>query len=157
MSPRSRTLAALAVTCAAIAAGAPAAAGATLDWQDCADGFQCTSFDVPRDYAVPEGPTIALAVIRLPATDPSRRIGSLFINFGGPGGDAVSTIHDVGKEVFASLNERFDSALRAPHSLPYLGTGNGPSGASGSSFLLDIGGTFARASLSDSAVAAPPA
>lgn len=46
-------------------------------------------------------------------------------------------------------NERFDSALRAPHSLPYLGAGNSPSGANGSSFLLDIGGTFARASLSD--------
>ena len=48
-----------------------------------------------------------------------------------------------------ALNERFDSALRAPHSLPYLGAGNSPSGASGSGFLLDIGGTFARASLSD--------
>ena len=48
-----------------------------------------------------------------------------------------------------ALNERFDSALRAPHSLPYLGAGNSPSGANGSSFLLDIGGTFARASLSD--------
>jgi hypothetical protein len=48
-----------------------------------------------------------------------------------------------------ALNERFDSALRAPHSLPYLGMGNSPSGASGSNFLLDIGGTFARASLSD--------
>jgi hypothetical protein len=48
-----------------------------------------------------------------------------------------------------TLNERFDSALRAPHTLPYLGAGNGQSSASGSSFLLDIGGTFARASLSD--------
>jgi len=48
-----------------------------------------------------------------------------------------------------ALNERFDSGLRAPHMRPFLPAGNDPSGASGSSLLLDIGGSFARASLSD--------
>ena len=47
----------------------------------------------------------------------------------------------------SALNQRFDRALRAPQTLPYLGASNGQS--SGSSFLLDIGGTFARASLSE--------
>ena len=46
-------------------------------------------------------------------------------------------------------NERIHSALRAPQTLPYLAAGNSPSSASGSSLLLDIGGAFARASLSD--------
>jgi hypothetical protein len=46
-----------------------------------------------------------------------------------------------------ALNERFDSALRAPQTLPSLGAGNAR--PSSSSFLLDIGGSFARASLSD--------
>jgi hypothetical protein len=45
-------------------------------------------------------------------------------------------------------NERIHSALRAPQTLPYLAAGNSPSSAIGSSLLLDIGGAFARASLS---------
>ena len=45
-------------------------------------------------------------------------------------------------------NDRFDSALRAPNTLPYLGLGSGQARAS-SSFLFDIGGKFARASLGD--------
>ncbi len=48
-------------------------------------------------------------------------------------------------------NDRFDGALRAPHTLPYLGVGNGQYGDGGSSLLLDIDGTFARASLSHNA------
>ena len=48
-------------------------------------------------------------------------------------------------------NARFDAALRAPHTLPYLGVGHRQHGTAGSSFLLDIGGTFARASLSGNA------
>jgi hypothetical protein len=46
-------------------------------------------------------------------------------------------------------NDRLDLALRSPHTLPYLGVGYGQYNASGSSFLFDIGGSFGRASLSD--------
>ena len=48
-----------------------------------------------------------------------------------------------------ALNERFDGALRTPQTLPYLGAASALSSTSGSSFLLDIGGAFSRASLSD--------
>jgi pimeloyl-ACP methyl ester carboxylesterase len=47
-------------------------------------GAQCTSVTVPLDYARPNGPTITLAVSRLPATDRKHRIGALFLNHGGP-------------------------------------------------------------------------
>jgi pimeloyl-ACP methyl ester carboxylesterase len=47
-------------------------------------------------------------VARLPAKDPARRIGSLFVNFGGPGGPNVSTLIGNGERLFAVLNERFD-------------------------------------------------
>jgi pimeloyl-ACP methyl ester carboxylesterase len=79
-----------------------------LVWRDCGDGFQCSTFAVPRDYAQPKGPALNLAVVRLPAQDKSRRIGSLFVNFGGPGGDVVDTIKAVGKDLFGTLNQRFD-------------------------------------------------
>src|SRR5690349_8938362 len=91
----------------ALAAASRASANG-LVWSDCGDGFQCATFTVPRDYAQPKGPTLKLAVVRLPAQDKSRRIGSLFVNFGGPGGDAVDTIKAVGKDLFGTLNQRFD-------------------------------------------------
>jgi pimeloyl-ACP methyl ester carboxylesterase len=109
-----RLLVGAGVVAATLVAG-PAAASARpsapvphLSWTDCGGGFQCATAKVPRDYARPAGRTIRLALIRLPATDRARRIGSLFVNFGGPGGEAVSTIRAAGRELFGSLNDRFD-------------------------------------------------
>jgi len=87
----------------AIAAPVP-----TLNWADCADGFQCATAALPRDYARPRGAKLNVAVTRLPARNAEQRIGSLFVNFGGPGGAAVAALHNFGKDLFATLNERFD-------------------------------------------------
>lgn len=61
-----------------------------LAWQPCADpqqsGFQCATAQVPLDYRDPSAGSIKLAVIKHPATDQGRRVGSLFFNPGGPGG-----------------------------------------------------------------------
>lgn len=51
---------------------------------------------MPLNYADPGGPTIAIAVERHLAEDPSARIGSLVINPGGPG---VSGIDDMANEL----------------------------------------------------------
>jgi pimeloyl-ACP methyl ester carboxylesterase len=51
--------------------------------------FECTTVSVPLDYDQPNGPTIRLAMVRLPATDPEAKIGSIFLNPGGPGGSGV--------------------------------------------------------------------
>jgi pimeloyl-ACP methyl ester carboxylesterase len=81
-----------------------------LNWQKCADaaGFQCAHADVPRDYSRPAAGRFRLAVTRLPAKDRARRIGSLFVNFGGPGSNDVQTLESNGKTLFATLNRRFD-------------------------------------------------
>jgi pimeloyl-ACP methyl ester carboxylesterase len=47
---------------------------------------------VPLDYADPAVPTIQIAMIKHPATDPAHRIGSLFFNPGGLGGSGVATL-----------------------------------------------------------------
>jgi pimeloyl-ACP methyl ester carboxylesterase len=104
---RSRRRALAALIFAALLVGAAPAGAATLDWQDCGEGFQCATAEVPRDYDRPDGRTLDLAVARLPATDQSRRIGSLFVNPGGPGAGAAEFIRG-NKELFASLNDRFD-------------------------------------------------
>jgi pimeloyl-ACP methyl ester carboxylesterase len=51
--------------------------------------FECGTVQVPLDYDQPNGATISISVVRLPAGDPSRKIGSLFLNPGGPGGSGV--------------------------------------------------------------------
>jgi pimeloyl-ACP methyl ester carboxylesterase len=83
-----------------------------IAWSECADGaegWQCATLAVPLDYAKPDSPTIDLALTRLPASDPARRIGPLVLNFGGPGGPAVSTVHELGPVMFSDeIRARFD-------------------------------------------------
>lgn len=55
-----------------------------LKWKACDGGFQCATARVPLDYRHPGGAKISIAVVRHLATDPARRLGSLFINGGGP-------------------------------------------------------------------------
>ena len=105
--------AALMLAVAANASAATSAGGVagvqvpTLDWAACGHRFQCATATVPQDYANPAGPTFQLAVIRLPARDLARRIGSLFTNPGGPGETGVDFLRDVAPAL-AALNERFD-------------------------------------------------
>jgi pimeloyl-ACP methyl ester carboxylesterase len=46
----------------------------TLSWADCGDGFLCATAAVPLSYHHPNEEQIDLAVIKLPATDPGKRI-----------------------------------------------------------------------------------
>src|SRR5262250_2032991 len=55
-----------------------------LRWTSCHDAFQCATARVPLDYRHPGGTKISIAVVRHVATDPAKRIGSLFVNGGGP-------------------------------------------------------------------------
>ncbi|MGW0250349.1 alpha/beta hydrolase [Nocardia goodfellowii] len=73
---------------------ASAAYTPVLHWSDCQDGFQCASAPVPLDYNQPNGAQLELAVIKLSATDPDRRIGTLFVNFGGPGPSGVDRLRE---------------------------------------------------------------
>ncbi len=92
------------------AASAGADQGLRLDWQGCGDaaGVQCATAKVPLDYANPGGGTTKLFVARSPATDRRHRIGSLFLNFGGPGGTMADIVEAYGADLFPELNERYD-------------------------------------------------
>lgn len=65
-----------------------------LRYRSCYDGFECARLTVPRDWLdVEENSTVAIAVIRLPATVPSDDPsfgGSIITNPGGPGGSGVN-------------------------------------------------------------------
>ncbi|MDQ4033033.1 MAG: alpha/beta hydrolase, partial [Actinomycetota bacterium] len=83
----------LAPTTVTVTAVAPlpvaAVAASEIAWQPCATSQlptqECAEFAVPLDYDEPDAATITLAVVRVAATNQDLRIGSLFLNPGGPG------------------------------------------------------------------------
>jgi len=104
-----------------LAAGAPASLGSTatqpeseteIAWRACATPElptqECGDLAVPLDYDEPDGATISLAVARVPATYQSERIGSLFLNPGGPGGPGVFALPIQYGPLPQALRERFD-------------------------------------------------
>jgi pimeloyl-ACP methyl ester carboxylesterase len=108
-----RRLVALVSVVLALASAAPAAASASpsvprLRWTACDNGLQCATARVPLDYHHPHGRTIALALYRRPAIDPARRIGSLFVNPGGPGGSPLPLVRDADQLWTAEVRARFD-------------------------------------------------
>lgn len=90
------------------ALGTNGAAVPALRWTACHGKFQCSPATVPLSYREPHGPAITLSVIRLPASDPGRRLGSLFFNFGGPGTDGVGELTRFADRYPAELRARFD-------------------------------------------------
>jgi pimeloyl-ACP methyl ester carboxylesterase len=85
-----------------------------LTWGACpasvaAAPFQCATAPAPLDYAKPGGTRIQLALIRLPAAKPEERIGSLFVNFGGPGGAGTAILPGRATTVFSqAIRDHFD-------------------------------------------------
>ena len=80
----------------------------TLAWADCGDGFQCATLTVPVDWANPTGEQVGIAMTRLPATDPAQRIGSLVVNYGGPGQGGVDYLRKTYGRLPAEARARFD-------------------------------------------------
>lgn len=77
-------------------------AAQSLAWSSCGDGTQCASVLAPLDYANPADRAVTLSVRRRAATS-EPRLGTLFINPGGPGAsgkDQVSTFETEGLEQY---------------------------------------------------------
>jgi len=94
--------------------GSPRAAGpvgAPIPWAACVppgEGLQCARIRVPLDWDRPKGRTISLALIRHLASKPDERIGSLFINPGGPGSSGVDLVQGDPEGIDAFGGGRFD-------------------------------------------------
>lgn len=108
------------VTCPAILTGpniasaggapTPSVPAPHLGWSRCVPGsdFDCATAKVPLDYNDPGGRTIELAVVKRKATDPGRRIGTLFFNPGGPGGPGTVQMPQNYETFPREVRERFD-------------------------------------------------
>ncbi|MFI5724205.1 alpha/beta hydrolase [Streptomyces cyaneofuscatus] len=114
---------------AAAAAGTLAAAGAPvahsrpagpatprLSWGPCdlvpgtvvPAGQQCATLRVPLDHRVPGGPTVDVAVTRLPTDRPEARRGTLLVLPGGPGGSGVRRLAQKGEALRAATEGAYD-------------------------------------------------
>src|SRR6185436_5513384 len=70
--------------------------------------WQCATYKAPLDYNHPGAGSTKIAVTRLPASDQAHRVGSVFINYGGPGGVAVARTQAIGSDLLGAVNDRFD-------------------------------------------------
>ena len=84
-----------------------------LHWKACDGDWQCARARVPLDYRHPGGAKISIALVRHPATDPARRLGSLFINGGGPA-EQIEPLQSFYPSLPAVMRERFDIVIFDP-------------------------------------------
>ncbi len=103
------------VTPAALPKAPPAALasyyGQKVRWRGCGvPGFECATLKAPLDYDKPAQGDIRLAVTRKKATGPGKRLGSLFVNPGGPGGSAVGYV-----QAYAGIG--YPAAVRARYDM----------------------------------------
>ena len=95
------------------AAGSNAAAFAPpappMAWKACGqDAAQCAVLRVPIDHADPTGPSIPMAVTRIRARLPKRRLGVLFVNPGGPGAAGIRFAQLFAGLLDGAVSDRFD-------------------------------------------------
>lgn len=108
------------------AVGSQADGSQTIAWHSCQTGPQddigtqldkagakCGQISVPLDYRDPGGRRISVAVARRPASDPARRLGTLFVNTGGPGPSRMGvSAFAIGDPDFAPYGGAPDLAAR---------------------------------------------
>ena len=93
---------------AADASSPTTASPGSIAWRDCGDQLDCARVLVPLDWDNPNGPQISLLVIRHRASKPNERIGSLFVNYGGPGVAGVPIVREGGAILDALGGGRFN-------------------------------------------------
>lgn len=93
---------------------------AHLAWHACSGSpkAECSRLRVPVDWSRPRGAGLALALVRLPATDPRHRIGSLLWNCGGPGCPTAQVLRQTQGAGFTDrIRARFDIVAWDPRGI----------------------------------------
>lgn len=90
-----------------------------LSWYRCYDTAECTTVKVPLDYDKPKGAKVELALLRVKARDQKNKIGSLFINPGGPGASATSFAYSAPYILSPQLLDRFDVVGMDPRGIAF--------------------------------------
>ena len=87
-------------------------------WYPCYAIAECATVKLPMDYDQPAGPKVEVALLRVKAKDQRRRIGSLFVNPGGPGGSSTQFAYNFGFYA-PGLADRFDIVGMDPRGVAF--------------------------------------
>jgi pimeloyl-ACP methyl ester carboxylesterase len=79
-----------------------------LNWYTCYGYAKCATVKVPLDYDKPKGKKVELAVLKVPAKNQKKKIGSLFVNPGGPGGSGTEIAYASPYFLSRAVTDRFD-------------------------------------------------
>jgi len=79
-----------------------------LKWYACYGRAQCATVRLPLDYDEPDGESVEIALLRVKARKQASRIGSLFVNPGGPGGSGTDMAAMASGFLSDSVLDRFD-------------------------------------------------
>lgn len=78
-----------------------------LDWFPCGN-LDCATVWLPLDYDKPNGKKVEIALTRVRASDQANKIGTVFINPGGPGGPGADATEFFAMALGEQVTERFD-------------------------------------------------
>lgn len=98
---------------AALALQASRAAATVIQWGTCKDDFHspsrvdCGRLFVPLDYTEPDGETLSLKLLRVPA-DKEPVKGSILLNFGGPGATGRDSLAGTSRDLLMYVVLRGD-------------------------------------------------
>ena len=76
-----------------------------LTWYSCYGYAKCATVKVPLDYDKPKGKKVELALLKVPATNQKKKIGTLFVNPGGPGGSGTDLAY-VSRDFLSAERDR---------------------------------------------------
>lgn len=82
----------------------------TIRWKACQAGssWLCATVAVPLDYDQPKGATITLDLLKVPAPNQAGKLGTLFVNPGGPGGSSAGFAPAAAQLLGPTVNRRYD-------------------------------------------------
>jgi len=79
-----------------------------LHWTACRKTDQCATAELPLDYSHPDGAKIRVALLRVRAKDRAHRLGTIFVNPGGPGDSARDWAARLAPALPKAIAGRFD-------------------------------------------------
>ncbi|KAF8605941.1 alpha/beta-hydrolase [Ceratobasidium sp. AG-I] len=79
-----------------------------IEWPSCGDGYECGRLLVPLNYQDETRGYANLSIARLLAKSATDKIGSLFVNPGGPGASGVQFLYQAGPALAEITDNRYD-------------------------------------------------
>jgi pimeloyl-ACP methyl ester carboxylesterase len=85
---------------------------AKITWnQNCGTNVKCGYIKLPLDYDSPKGAKVTVRMARYRYPGQTNRIGTLFVNFGGPGVSGITTLKSVGTAIANNRDTYFPIEL----------------------------------------------